>query len=238
MARTAVIAGVGPGLGASLVRKFCSEGCRVGMLARSEAYLKDLTSEVEQEKYSVLGVPTDITDPGQVSRGFNRVREAFGSVDILVNHASAAAWKGLLDLTLEEFEHAWRVTVYGGFLCSREAVPDMLKSGGGVILFTGATSSVRGRKGALAFSSAKFGFRGLAESMAREFWPKGIHVAHVVVDGVIDTPEVRKAYAPGPDEPLLDPDAMAASYWGLVEQDQSAWTLELDLRPHSEAFFE
>lgn len=103
---------------------------------------------------------------------------------------------------------------------------------------TGATSSIRGRDGALAFSSAKFAMRGLAEAMAREYWSRGVHVAHIVVDGVIDTPAVRERFTPGPDEPFLNPDAMADAYWALVQQDKSAWTLEIDLRPHGEAFFE
>ena len=149
-----------------------------------------------------------------------------------------AAWKGLLDLSVEEFEQAWRVSCYGAFLCSREALSDMLESGSGAILFTGATSSIRGRDGALAFSSAKFAMRGLAESMAREYWSKGIHVAHIVVDGVIDTSSVREHFNPGPDEPLLNPDAMADTYWTLIRQDKSAWTLKIDLRPYGEAFFE
>ena len=104
--------------------------------------------------------------------------------------------------------------------------------------FTGATSSVRGRGGAVAFSSAKFAVRGLAQSLAVELWPKGIHVAHVIIDGVIDTPNVRKAYKPTARDPLLQPDAIADAYWNLIQQDRSAWSLEIDLRPHNEAFFE
>jgi len=238
MSKTAVIAGVGPGLGASLVNKFAREGCRVGMFARSGDYLEDLAKEAKESGMDVLPVAIDITQPNQVADGFKQVRDAFGPVDILVNHAAMAAWKGLLDLSLDEFEQAWRVSCYGAFLCSREAVPNMLESGSGAILFTGATSSIRGREGALAFSSAKFAMRGLADSMAREYWSKGIHVAHVVVDGVIDTPSVRERFNPGPDEPLLNPDAMADAYWALIQQDKSTWTWELDLRPHGEAFFE
>jgi NAD(P)-dependent dehydrogenase (short-subunit alcohol dehydrogenase family) len=113
-----------------------------------------------------------------------------------------------------------------------------LGSGTGAIIFTGATSSVRGRGGAVAFSSAKFAVRGMAQSLAVELWPKGIHVAHVIVDGVIDTPEVRKRYKPDAKEPLLKPEAIAEAYWNLSQQDRSAWTLEIDLRPNNEAFYE
>jgi NAD(P)-dependent dehydrogenase (short-subunit alcohol dehydrogenase family) len=190
-----------------------------------------------QLKGDILPVQADITDSEQVSRAFEKVSDNFGPVDILINHASYAAWKGLLDLSPEQFEQPWRVTVYGAFLCAREAVPDMLKSGGGAILFTGATSGIRGRVGALAFSSAKFGVRGMADSLAREYWPQGIHVAHIVIDGIIDTPQVREHYRPDESEPLLDPDAIAASYWSLTRQDRSAWTFELEVRPHDEEFF-
>jgi NAD(P)-dependent dehydrogenase (short-subunit alcohol dehydrogenase family) len=235
MGQTAVIAGVGPGSGTALVRKFVKEGCRVGMFARSAEYLRHLEQELGSQ--NVLAVQADVTDPKQVSEGFGRVREVFGPVDLFVHHASRSVWKGLLGLMPEEFESAWRVAAYGGYLCAREAVRDMLQKGGGTLLFTGATSSIRGRGGALDFSSAKFAVRGLAESLAREFWPKGIHVAHLVIDGVIDTLAVRRELNPAPEEPLIDPDEMAESYWMLVKQPKSAWSFEIDLRPMNEAFF-
>lgn len=146
--------------------------------------------------------------------------------------------EGIIDATPDEFETAWRVTVYGALLCSQEVIPGMIDAGPGTILFTGATSSVRGREGSVGFSSAKFGSRGLADAMARELWPMGIHVTHIVVDGIIDTPAARARFRPTDEEPLLLPDAMAESYWHLIEQDRSSWTFELDLRPHREAFFE
>lgn len=235
--RVAVIAGVGPGLGASLARKFAEENCRVALFARSAEYLRQLAEELNGRGSEVLAVPTDLTDTKQVTRGFARVRKALGPVSILMNHASESAWKGLRSLSAEEFERAWRVIVYGAFLCCQEALPDMLSREGGTILFTGATSSVRGRRGALAFSSAKFALRGMAQSLAAELWPKGIHVAHVVIDGMINTPRVRRKYKPGPDEPLLDPDDIAETYWCLAQQPKSAWTLELDVRPRREEFF-
>lgn len=239
MAKTALVAGVGPGLGAALVRKFAVEGCGVAMFARSLDYMKELAAEVGEETGSrLLPVAVDITRPEAIAAGFETVRRELGSVDILVNHASNASWKGLLDLTLDEFDLAWRVSVYGAFLCSRQAVPDMLRQGGGAIIFSGATSGVRGRAGALAFSSAKFGVRGLADSMAREFWPQGIHVAHVVIDGIIDTPRVRDEIGLADDEPALAPGAIAESYWNLIQQDRSAWSFEIDVRPAGEAFFE
>ncbi len=235
MAKTTVISGVGAGLGASLVRKFAREGHQVGMLARSPGYIQSLEEELKREGLAGLAVPTDITDPDQVKRGFANVREQFGPVDILINHAGNAAWGDFSGLTAEGFELSWRVCALGSFLCSKEAVPDMLTSGGGAMLFTGATSSIRGRGGASAFSSAKFAVRGLAEALARELWPKGIHVAHVIIDGVLDTPSLREG---GDAEgPLLDTDAVAQAYWDLTQQGKGAWTLEIDVRPNEEDFF-
>ncbi|WP_049901600.1 SDR family NAD(P)-dependent oxidoreductase [Halococcus agarilyticus] len=232
MTRTVVVAGVGPGLGASIVRKFAAEGCDVGLFARSAKFVEDLADELDEAPGDALAVPTDVTDPEAVAAGFETVREAFGPVDVLVNHASGGAWKGLRDLSTEEFDEALAVGARGGFLCSQEAVEDMLDNDGGTVIFTGATSSVRGNDGALAFSAGKFAVRGMAESMARDLGPEGIHVAHVVIDGGIRPPG-REVGSP---EEYLDPDAIAESYWHLVEQDRSAWTLELDLRPHTEGF--
>ena len=233
MPHTAVIAGVGPGLGESLARKFVDEHCAVGLFARSAAYLEDLAADLGDD---ALAVPTDITDPAQVDAGFEQVREVFGPVDVLVNHASGGAWKGLGEISPEEFEQAWRVSAMGALLCSQEAVEDMLEGGGGTIIFTGATSAVRGRDGALGFSAAKFAVRGMAESVARELGSEGIHVAHVVIDGQIATPRVRETDPDRGEESFLDPEAIAETYWHLVTQDRSSWTLELDVRPHVEEF--
>jgi NAD(P)-dependent dehydrogenase (short-subunit alcohol dehydrogenase family) len=233
MAQTAIIAGVGRGLGASLARKFVDEGCQVGLFARSAEYLDDLAADLGAD---ALAVPTDITDPDAVEAGFREVRDAFGPVDILVNHASGGSWKGLREISPDEFEQAWEVSAHGALLCSREAVDDMLAEDGGTIIFTGATSAVRGRGGAIGFSAAKFGVRGMAESMARELGPEGIHVAHIVIDGQIETPRVRESQPDRDEAAFLDPDAIADSYWHLVTQDRSAWTLELDVRPHVEEF--
>ena len=185
-----------------------------------------------------MAIPTDVSNPNQVAAAFAKVRQQLGPVEILVMNASGSIGEGLMETTPEQFERSWRVGVCGAFLCAREGVIDMLECGTGAMIFTGATSSVRGRGGAVAFSSAKFALRGLAQSLAVEMWPKNIHVAHVIIDGVIDTPEVRKKYKLGANEPLLKPEAIADAYWDLIRQDRSAWSLEIDLRPYKEAFFE
>ncbi len=232
-----VIAGVGPGLGAALVRRFSGPNCRVAMLARTEKYLKKFSRELRHEGRDVLGLPVDLTNPKAVAAAYKEIHRQWGRTHNLIYNASDTAWKTLLKLSPREFEHAWRTCAYGAFLCAQAAAPDMLVRRSGAMLFTGATSSVRGRSGAADFSSAKFALRGLTESLARELWPKGIHVAHVVIDGMIDTPAVRKKFRPKKTEPLLQPDAIADAYWNLSVQKPSAWTLELDLRPQREEFF-
>ena len=224
---TAVVAGVGPNLGESVVRRFADDGYAVACLARSEDYLNELAEDVRSSGGEALAVPCDITDREEVVTAFDRVRKEYEGVDVLVNNASTASWDGLLKATPAGFERAWRVSAYGSFLCAKQAVDDMLAEDSGTVIFTGATSSVRGRDGAVGFSAAKFAVRGLAESMARELGPHGIHVAHAVVDGMISDDE---------DDETLHPDEIAEAYLDLVEQDRSAWTLELDLRPYAEEF--
>ena len=234
----AVVAGVGPGLGASLARKFAEEGCHVALLARSRDFIETLADELRRRGREVLAIPTDISEASQVAAAFQRIREQLGSVDLLINNASAGAPFGqpFAEIPPESFTRGWRVGVLGAFLCSQLVVPDMLKQGSGCILFTGATSSVRGA--AITFSSAKFGMRGLAQALARELWPKGVHVAHIIVDGAIREREIELGSEDQTGEALMNPAAMAEAYWGLVKQDRSAWSLELDLRPHREKFFE
>jgi NAD(P)-dependent dehydrogenase (short-subunit alcohol dehydrogenase family) len=218
MTRTVVVAGVGPGLGESLARRFADEGCQVGLFARSTAYLEELASDLPGPGEG-LAVTTDLTDVDAVRAGFEAVREAFGPVDVLVNHASAPSWSGLMDTSVEALERSWAVNGRGAFVCSQEAVGDMLETGSGTVLFTGATSAVRSLGGAIGFTAAKFAARGMAMDIAQEFGPEGIHVAHVVLDGQIDTPDVRERFPDRDDDTFLDPDELAETYWHLVEQD-------------------
>ncbi len=218
MTRTVVIAGVGPGLGESLARTFAAEGCQVALFARSADYIEELAADLPDPGEG-LAVRTDLTDVDRIREGFDTVRKAFGPVDVLVNHASAPSWKGLMDLSVEEFERAWAVNGRGAFVCSQEAVADMLETGGGTVIFTGATSAVRSLGGAIGFTAAKFAARGMAMDMAQEFGPEGIHVAHVVIDGQIDSPSVREQFSDRGDDTFLDPDEMAETYWHLVERD-------------------
>jgi len=234
MEHTAVVAGVGPGLGESIARRFATEGCAVGLLARSGDYLQELAADLGDTDGDAVAVECDLADPDAIAAAFAAVRSAFGPVDLLVNHASAAPWQGVTDIDDAGFQRALDVGPRAALHCSQEAIADM--QDGGTIIFTGATTAVRGRENAIGFSAAKFACRGMAESMARELGPEGVHVAHVVVDGQILTPDARESGDDRLEDSYLDPDAVAESYWDLIEQDRTAWTLELDLRPYVEEF--
>ena len=234
----AVITGVGAGLGASLARKFAAEGCAVAMLARSQGFINDLARTIASDGGKAIGVPADVTSQEAVSAAFECIRKELGPTDILINHAGNATWSAFSELTPYGFERSWRICAMGAFLACKESVKDMEPRGSGSILFTGATSSIRGRAGGIAFTSAKFASRGLADSLAREVWPKGIHVAHVIIDGVLDTAAFRAENPDIPeDEPLIDTDEAAEQYWMLTRQKPSAWSFEITLRPKNEAFF-
>jgi NAD(P)-dependent dehydrogenase (short-subunit alcohol dehydrogenase family) len=230
----AVITGVGPGLGAALSRRF-AQGYAVAINARSADYLRTLGSEIRGASgATVLEAPADIGDRAQVEAAFKLIREQLGAPDVLVYNAGSGKWGNVLEVSPEDFESTWRVNAYGAFLASREVVPAMLSRGRGVILFTGATAGVKAGAKSAAFGPAKFALRGLAQSMARDLGPKGIHVAWINVDGVIDIPG-RKIPGFKPED-LLDPAAIAETYWHLAHQHSSAWTTELEVRPFKEKF--
>ena len=228
--RVALITGVG----AALARRFAREGFQVGLLARSAEFIQTLAEEISASSTRAISVVADVSRPAEARAAMQRLRENLGSIGVLIHNPSSALGQGLLGTTPQQFEYCWRVAVLGGFVCAQETAPDMLQAGDGVMLFTGATSSVRGG-GWLAFSSAKFAVRGLAQSLARELWPQGVHVAHVIIDGLIGRSQDQERVPA--EEPLLDPERIADAYWHLAMQDRSAWSLEIDLRPYSEQFY-
>ncbi|HEY1582199.1 MAG TPA: SDR family NAD(P)-dependent oxidoreductase [Chthoniobacterales bacterium] len=230
--RVALVTGVGPGLGAALARRFARGGFALGLVARHADYIEKLAREISTAGGKAFAVRADVSNAAAAEAAVTKVRKELGVIDVLLHNASSSSGDGLLKTTPKQFESSWRVAALGGFVCARATAPDMIAAGEGAMIFTGATSSVRGG-GWLAFSSAKFALRGLVQSLARELWPQGVHVAHVVVDGVIGAGEEVSL-----NEPLLDPDQMAEAYWHVAGQERSAWTLELDLRPHREKFFE
>jgi NAD(P)-dependent dehydrogenase (short-subunit alcohol dehydrogenase family) len=231
--KAAVIVGVGPGLGWALVKRFAREGFATVACSRDPQKLEPLArAEGIQPRLEAC----DATKPADVARVFGAVEREHGAPDVVVFNAGAYERGGILDLTPESFERCWRVGCLGGFNVGQAAARLMAAKGSGTILFTGATASLRGGAGFANLAVPKFGLRALAQSMARELDPKGVHVAHVIIDGQIES-EGRRALAAerGPDS-LLAPDAVAEAYFQLHRQPRSAWTHELDLRPWVEKF--
>lgn len=228
----AVIIGAGPGLGASLARRARQEGLAVVVSARSAERLQPLAAGL-----GARAIACDATREADVESLFAAVAAEHGAPQLVVYNAGAFLAKSVLDLTAKDFEDGWRAGCFGGFLAGRAAARLMAPAGRGTILFTGATASLRGAANFAGFAVGKFGLRALAQSMARELGPKGIHVAHVIVDGMIEAEHRagRKRSENAPDA-LLDPNAIAEAYWQLHRQPRSAWTHELDLRPWSEKF--
>lgn len=234
--RVAAVVGVGPGLGLAVARRFARGGYALGLMARSEAKLAPMAAELAAEGHRALALATDATSAASVSASFAALSERLGAPEVLVYNAGAFQMGGVLELTPEKFEECWRANCMGGFLAAQSALPGMLARGKGTVIFTGATASLRGGARFSALAVGKFGLRALAQSMAREFGPKGVHVAHVVVDGMIDTARVRAMMGERPAGSALSPEALAETYWHLHEQPSSVWTLELDVRPAVEKF--
>ena len=231
----AVVVGVGPGLGASLARRFARAGMAVAVAARRRERVEPVAAELPGLGGAGRAYGCDAADERQVRALFAAVCGDLGAPDLVVFNASGRVRKSILEIGAAEFEQAWRNACFGGFLVAREAALLMVPRGRGTILFTGATASVKGFAGSAGFAVGKFGLRALAQSMARELGPKGIHVAHVVIDGGIGPARRQGEAEPGEDR-LLDPDAIAETYYHLHRQHRSAWAQEVDLRPWTESF--
>ena len=227
---TALIVGAGEGLSASLARLLAQEGLHVALAARRIDKLDVLRDEV-----GALAFACDAADPGQVARLFDEVADEMGGApDVVIYNASGRVRGPFVDLVPADVERTLTVTAFGGFLVAQQAVRRMLPKGFGAVLFTGASASIKGYAQSAPFAMGKFALRGLAQSMARELAPQGIHVAHFVIDGAIRNPG-RTEPADKPDS-MLDPDAIAANYLHVLKQPRSAWTWEIELRPWVERF--
>ena len=229
----AVVVGVGPGLGASLARRFASEYA-VAIVARRADYLRSLAAEIRNAGGVALEVIADAGNREQVGAAFKLIRERLGEPDALLYNAAAGPFGNLNDVAVEQFDNSIRINAVGAFLCCKECVPAMVARGRGTILFTGATAGIKAGARSVAFGPGNFAKRGLAQSLARDLGPRGIHVAWINVDGAIDVPN-RKIPELGKDD-MLSPDAIAETYWHLAHQDRSAWTMELEVRPFKEKF--
>jgi NAD(P)-dependent dehydrogenase (short-subunit alcohol dehydrogenase family) len=224
-----LIVGAGAGLSASLARVFSREGLAVAIAARDTGKLAALSAETGAHAFAC-----DAADPAQVARLFEDVEGAIGAPDVVVYNASGRTRGPFVDLAPSEVERSIAVSAFGGFLVASQAARRMLPKGGGAILFTGASASVKGYAQSAPFAMGKFALRGLAQSLARELAPQGVHVAHFVIDGAIRNPD--RAEAPDRPDSMLDPDAIAETYLHILRQPRNAWTWEVELRPWVERF--
>jgi NAD(P)-dependent dehydrogenase (short-subunit alcohol dehydrogenase family) len=234
--KVAAVLGVGPGLGAAIARRFAGEGFAVALMARREESVAAVREEIEDSGGGALGVTTDATDPDSVASSFQRVRAELGDPEVFVYNAGAFQMGGILEVSPAKFDECFRANCAGAFYAAREVLPAMVEAGRGTILLTGATASLRGSARFSALAVGKFGLRALAQSLAREFGPQGIHVSHIIIDGQINTPRIQEMSPEREDHTMLSPGAIAETYWQLHSQDRTTWTLELDLRPAVESF--
>jgi NAD(P)-dependent dehydrogenase (short-subunit alcohol dehydrogenase family) len=228
--KVCVVAGVGPGTGTALSRRFAAGGYRVAMLARNAERLAGLEREIDGSR----GYAVDVTDAAGVKAVAERIASDLGTPNVLVHNAVSGHFGEFLDVPPDALEDTFRTNVMSLMLLGQALAPRMLAGGGGAIVVTGNTSARRGAASFAAFAPSKAAQRILAESMARSLGPKGIHVAYVVVDAVIDVPWARRMYESRPDEFFARPDAIADTVYHVAHQDRSAWTFEVDLRPFGE----
>ncbi len=234
-ARVALVVGAGDGLGGALARRFARGGYLAAVVRRHADRLEPLCQQIRAAGGRAEAFGVDARDEDQVVGLFDDLEKRLGPVEVAVHNIGANVAIPIRETSTRKYLKIWQMACFSGFLVGREAARRMVPRGRGSILFTGATASLRGRAGLAGFAGAKAALRALAQSMARELGPEGIHVAHVVIDGPIDMPWIRenfpKLVEDRPADGLLAPDDIAESYWSLHSQPRSAWTHELDLRP-------
>jgi NAD(P)-dependent dehydrogenase (short-subunit alcohol dehydrogenase family) len=228
-----IVAGAGPGLGRALAQRFVQGGMHAALLARDAARLGALADSIGPD---ARPYPCDLTDPDAVRGIFGRVEQELGAPQCVVFNAGTYRPGTVLEVAPQDFLECWKVGCFAGFLVGQQAAQRMAARGSGTILFTGATASLRGGARFVNLASPKFALRAVAQSLARELGPRGVHVAHVIIDGQIHLPGRIRPDAPQAPDSQLEPAAIAEAYWQLHSQPRSAWTLELDLRPWVERF--
>ena len=238
---SAIIVGVGAeqGLGAALCRLLADKGYHVIIAGRTAAKIDQVAATIQASGGSAEAIETDATDEAAVVRLFDHAftaRDDTAAPDFVVFNAGINRQIGFRNLTAAQFEEFWRICCFGGFLVGREAARHLAPLGRGTVIFTGASASLRGKAGFAQFAAAKAGLRMISQSMAREFGPLGLHVAHTIIDGGIDGERLRSRRPDVDADGLLNIDAIAESYWHIHRQHPSAWTQELDLRPYKENF--
>ncbi|MGQ0698536.1 MAG: SDR family NAD(P)-dependent oxidoreductase [Panacagrimonas sp.] len=226
----ALITGVGPGTGAAMSRRFSAGGYRVAMLARDEARLKLLEKEIEGSKTFVC----DVTDVGQVDAVLADVRRELGDPSVFIHNAVGGVFGNFLEIDPAVLERNFQINTMALLYFARRLAPPMMEAGHGVIIATGNTSAFRGKANFAGFAPTKAAQRVLLEAIARETGPKGIHVAYLTIDAVIDLKWTREAFAGKPDDFFIKPSAIADEAWHLAHQDRSAWTFSAEIRPFRE----
>lgn len=224
------VVGIGPGNGSALARRFSAAGYAIALLSRRT----DLSSTLAAALGDAKAYECDVSDPGSVGSAFGRIRTDLGDVDALLYNAGSGTWGNVEEISPEAFESAWRVNALGTLLSAQQVIPAMKQKGAGSIIIIGATASRRGMPRTAAFAPAKAAQRSLAESMARHLWPAGIHVAVIILDGVVDLPGTRRQMPDKGDDFFIKPaDVAETAYW-LTGQPRSAWSFEVEARPFGE----
>ncbi|SAL60536.1 short chain dehydrogenase/reductase family oxidoreductase [Caballeronia cordobensis] len=237
--KVAVIAGVGEGLGQAIARRFAPD-YHVVMFARDLEKLQGYAAQLREAGSEATGMKVDLRVEREIVEALATIEQEIGPIEVAVYNAGAQHRKPLLEISGDAFEKVWRLGAFGAFVFAREAVRHMEPRGKGTIIFTGATSSLRGGANFGAFAAAKFATRAVIQSIAREFGPKGIHAATVIIDGAVNMPAIHRLFPDlaksMPPDGMLSTDEVAETYYQIHRQHRSAWTLEADLRPYSEKF--
>ena len=226
-----VISGVGPGTGSALARRFAAGGYRVAMLARTQRL-----AELERELPDCKGYACDVSDAAQVEATANRIERDLGVPTTLVHNAVGGAFGSFLEIDPAVLNRNFQVNTMGLLYLARRLAPAMISAGRGNVIVTGNTSALRGKPSFAGFAPTKAAQRILAEAMAREIGPKGVHVAYIIIDAVIDVPWTRERFKDRPDDFFIKPAAIAEEAWHLTEQDRSGWSLNVELRPYGETW--
>lgn len=232
MTESCIVVGVGPGLGAAIARRFARGGFSIGLVSRSEKSTSPVAAEIAAAGGKSASAHADVGDEASLTAAIGSITTALGAPSVLVYNASGFGMASFLDVTVKDFETSFRTSCIGGVIAAKAVLPAMIARGAGTLLFTGATASLRGGARFAPFAAGKFALRAVAQSIAREFGPKGVHAAHVVIDGQVDSDAARSRGATS----VLAPDDVAETYFQLHAQRKSAWTQEIDLRPSAEKF--
>jgi NAD(P)-dependent dehydrogenase (short-subunit alcohol dehydrogenase family) len=231
--KVCVVIGIGPGIGEACARKFGAEGYAVALLSRKDDLSKKISADIGGGSKAFV---CDASDPASVARAFSEVKKDLGDADVVVFNAGTGVFGSIDDVSASDFENAWRVNALGLFATAKEIVPAMKARKNGAIIVIGATASRRGNVKTAAFAPAKAAQRSLCESLARTLWPAGIHVALVVVDGVVDLPRTRERMKDKPDSFFIKPADIATSVLAIVNQPRSTWSWEVEARPFAESW--